>query len=524
MLQNLTQHKYYPVLLYVIALTGALALVNYLHYLPQLPGGEHFWRQTDSGSFVTYYYEHGMNFFEPGTYNLKPSEGKSASEFPILYYITAALWHLFGRSEATLKIIDSIILFAGFYCFFKIAHKQTGNIYTALLISMLLLSSPMLLSYANNFLPDPPALGFTFIGLYFFFLFTEKNKYPLFFWSIIFFSLASLIKVSFAIAPATILSLIILERIFSIKINSTEIFSGNIFKYLMPIILMFTCIAAWTIWALNYNKINNSQLFLTSTNPYWDASAENLKDINSMIVNYWQRYYYYFTTLHVFATIILFGLILIPKWNKLAIWLSLLFVGGSIMYGLLFYRQFGPHDYYMILFILPVAFLVLFSFSTIQKLLQQYTQLATPILIIGLLSLNVLSYIYAAKKIAMHKSKDPSSVLFKHPDLVSGKLEQFGIPKNGIVYSFPDCSPNGSLYLLQRKGYTDWHSCDSTDVPNNLKQLIPKGAEYLIIHKPEYYKYANSEWFEAKLVGQCQTIKFYQVTHYDTTKWNRAAL
>lgn len=516
---QLKNHKLFPLALYIVALLCALFSVNYFHYLHNLPRGEHFWRQTDSGSFVTYYYNHGMNFFNTGTYNLKPLEGRAASEFPILYYITAALWHVFGRSEATLKIIDSIIVFTGFYCFFKIAYKQLKNIFIALLITIVLLSSPMLLSYTNNFLPDPPALGLAFIGLYFFFLFTETKKYKHYLWCIFFLGFSSLIKISFAIAPLSVIALLFSEKFIGFTFSNKKLFEKSTLKYLFPFIISFSILMAWTLWTMHYNKINSSEIFLAGTNTYWEQPAEHLKIINSEIINYWQPYYYYYSTLHVFIILAILGVLLIWKWDKLSATFMALLMAGSVCYSLLFYGQFGPHDYYMIIIIMPVAFLIMFSLKAVLKFGEHYHTVLVPTIIIGLLVLNVLSYIFSNKTIAIHKGKGKTFISLKDPELLFGKMENFGVPKEGVVYSFPDCSPNGSLYFLDRKGYTDWHNFDSTAIQANLKEFIPKGVEYLVISNPEYYRYAKTNWFDSKMVGKCDYIQMYKITRYDTTKW-----
>lgn len=520
MYNQLKNHKLFPLALYTVTLLCVLLSVNYFHYLYTLPQGEHFWRQTDSGSFVAYYYNHGMNFFNTGTYNLKPIDGHAASEFPILYYITAALWHVFGRSEATLKIIDSIIVFWGFYCFFRLAYQQLKYIVIALLLTMVLLSSPMLLSYTNNFLPDPPALGLAFIGLYYFFLFTETKKHKHYLWCVFFLAFSSLIKISFAIAPLSIIALLFIEKFIGFKLSNKNVFEKSTLNYLFPFIISFSILITWTLWTMHYNKINNSEIFLADTNTYWEQPAEHLKIINSEIINYWQPYYYYYSTLHVFITLAILGVLLIWKWDRLSAAFMLLLIVGSVFYSLLFYGQFGPHDYYMIIIIMPLAFLILFSLKAILKFGGKYNSVLIPSITVGLLALNILSYIFSNKTIAIHKGKGKTFISLKDPELIFGQMEKYGIPKNGIVYSFPDCSPNGSLYYMDRKGYTDWHNCDSTDVSGNLKRFIPKGTEYLAISNPDYYRYATSYWFSSEMVGKCEYIQVYKVTHYDTTKWN----
>ena len=226
-MHKIEQHKYYPLVLFSVGLVVALYSVNYLGYLFNHASGVHFWRQADSISFVGHYYERGMHFFEPGTYNATSTDARGASEFPILYYITAALWHVFGRHEFFLKIIHSLLFFSGFYCLFKIAIKQIGNIYTALAITLLLMSSSVLLFYANSFMPDAPAFGLCLMGAYFYFRFTETKQYSNYVGAYVLFTLSVLIKVNMAVFPLAVLGLVLLEKIFRLKLQGNGLFTGN---------------------------------------------------------------------------------------------------------------------------------------------------------------------------------------------------------------------------------------------------------------------------------------------------------
>lgn len=516
---NLQNHKYYPLFLYLIGLTGILFFLNYFNYLGQPASGVHFWRQTDSISFAAYYYENGMHFFDPGTYAMNSGGNTHAvSEFPILYYFTAALWFVFGRHDIILKLIDSVIVFTGFYCLFRIAYKQIGNIYTALFLTFLLLSSSTLLFYTNNFLPDPPSLGFCLIGAYFFFQFTSKKTYKYFAWAMFFFTLSTLIKVSMAAFPLSVAGLYFFEKLFKIKINKLILFEGNAAKYLIPILLYMLIIACWVLWAMHYNNVNSSSLFLTEIKPYWNSTEFELYWVKDHVKNYWYAHYYFFTTMHVFMALGLFGLLNIKKWDRLNLFLLSFLVVGSLGYVLLFYRQLGSHDYYMIPIFVPLAFAIIFSFASFSK---RYTFFKTSYFpAMGLLIITALSLNYACKKIEsrslMSAGKDINEQIFD----ITGKLENYGVPKNASIFSFPDKTPNGSLYYLQRKGYTNWNCYHKKDLKENLVNYVKQGIQYLVISNTDYYEFAGQSWYQTELVGQYKDIRMYKILSIDDTLKN----
>lgn len=511
MLKNIPNHKHYPLLLYVVALVVTLFSVDYF-YLAGLPAsGYHFWRQTDSISFAAYYYENGMNFFEPGTYAMNIGNGRAASEFPILYYITAALWHVFGRHDIILKLLDSAIVFTGFYCLFKIVIKQLGNVYTALFLTILFLSSTTLLFYTNNFIPDPPSLGLTLIGAYFFFEFINKKQYNFFIWAIAFLTLSVLIKPSMAAFLLAVGGLLVIEKVFGLTINTSTIFNQNIAKYLLPLFASAGLIIGWILWVKHYNNANGSYIFLTQVVPYWQSPANEIEAAWNNIRTVWYGHYYYYTAFHVFLIITLLGLINIKKWPRINLYLFAFLLVGGIGYALLFFKQFGPHDYYMIPLFVPLAFTVLFSLGAIFNrfpVLQRSIIPAVALLVITVLSLN-----YANKKI---KTRMDGSYINKNIFELTGKLEEYGVPQGATVLSFPDATPNGSLYYLRRKGYTNWAVYDKKSMAEHLAEFFSHKADYMIISNPDYYGFSNTQWYQTQQVGKYKNIRMYKIIPVNT--------
>ena len=51
------------------------------------PQSHHQWRQSDCLSLALNYYQFELPFLEPQVHNLLAEEGKSVSEFPVLYSV-----------------------------------------------------------------------------------------------------------------------------------------------------------------------------------------------------------------------------------------------------------------------------------------------------------------------------------------------------------------------------------------------------------------------------------------------------
>lgn len=70
-----------------------------------------------------------MNFFEPKNLNLASEGGKAVSEFPILYYLTACLYFIFGEKEFILRLINVSIVSVGFFYLFRLLNQLFQSIF-----------------------------------------------------------------------------------------------------------------------------------------------------------------------------------------------------------------------------------------------------------------------------------------------------------------------------------------------------------------------------------------------------------
>ena len=107
------------------------------------PYSIHQWRQADCLSITMNYYMEGLNFFEPKIHWLADGkDGKTVSDFPIIYYIVAKLWKVFGYHEYIFRLINTLIVFTGLFCLFKFIGNLLSDKFWAYIITFLLFTSP----------------------------------------------------------------------------------------------------------------------------------------------------------------------------------------------------------------------------------------------------------------------------------------------------------------------------------------------------------------------------------------------
>jgi 4-amino-4-deoxy-L-arabinose transferase-like glycosyltransferase len=437
-------------------------------------------------SFVANYFNYGNGFFEPQVFNLTSVDGKAACEFPILYYITAQLYTIFGEQEFILRLITITIVSLGFFSLFKLLILILDDILYALIFSFLFLSSTVLLYYTNNFLPDASALGFTLLAWYYFYLFKKRNKKYLFI-SFLFFTLGSLLKATYFINPIAAVSTIIVLDLLA-KNKLIDIFKSN-FRLLLIFFISTALLLSWNLFAIHYNAINKDFYFLVSTRPLWDIDRQSIMEVWDYISNYWYSKYYYQSTIHFFVIAFILGIVFIKKANKTFLVPGIIMLIGSIFYILLFYAQFKDHDYYFITLIPTIIILVVNAFITIRnkfpKLLNNY------IAKILLLGLAVLSINYASSKLEERYSITNNE--FAEIGVVlsdtRNSLDSLGISKHAKVIVFTDKTPNGGLYFLNRKG---WNVSDTTAAGiNKISDYKNLGAEFLVNTTRINFSYAK---------------------------------
>ena len=479
-IKNIEKHCNYLFLLLLIAVYLFLDFQTILFLHPQ---SIHFWRQTDSLSFVANYYKNGFNFFQPQVFNLQSTDGKGASEFPILYYLTAIAYYVFNEHEFILRLITLLIASTGFFYLFKLLYTFLDDLSYAVGFSFLFISSTVLLYYTNNFLPDASAFGLTLIGWYFFFAFIkDMNNKQLLLKCFIFFTLASLLKVTYFINPTTaILSIIIYGLLKKAGLKRT--LQNNI-KPLIYFILSLIVIFSWNLYVSYYNNINNDHYFLIQPRPIWSISKDQIAEVWEYMTNYWNTSYYYATTFYVFLILIVTGLLFFKKTERIILIPTFILTIGSICYFMLFFAQFKSHDYYFIALIPGILFLVMNSFIALKNKFPVWINNFIPKLF--LLTLCIFSLNCAKGKLIQRYEKKDDLYANIGSELAKTRhyIDSLGISEKAKIIILTDQTPNGGLYFINRPG---WNIRDTTK--NSLIALhnsIKSGADYIIITDKKY--------------------------------------
>ncbi len=499
--------------LFIIIFIALFVLFN-LHrtfFLP--PQSIHIWRQTNSLSLTLNYYQYDLPFFEPEMHNQLSdygNSGKAVGEFPIIYYLAAKLWKITGPQEWLFRVIQTLILFAGLWCLFQILYNLFKNWFWAGFLSLLLFTSPMLVFYGPNFLPDGPSLGFVLIAWYFIMKFYQKRSAASLWLSALFFSLSILLKITSSLSFIAFGGWIIYELMF-LKENK-RIFNFK-WKHFVPFVISVFLITAWYFYVEYYNKLHHGHFSYHGIWPIWNMTREQYLLIIDALKKIYFKEFFLPVTQYLTVIIWLFLLIKLRRLKLVFRFFFLVLTAGFAMQLFLWFQVLEGHDYYMIN--LLATFVAIWAVLFYK--LRNWKYFKSPLLYfigIAFFSWNVITCkerIYFRYNSWMN---DMYSRQFASLKEIEPYFGQIGLKPDDKVISLPDFTINGSLYSMNRKGYTQFGSDFSK--AEGFYSRIEDGAKFLVIndttilHNPEIQPFIN------KKVGEYKNIRIYDLQEIQT--------
>jgi hypothetical protein len=446
-----------------------------LFYPPQ---SVHIWRQTNSLSLAHNYYQYNLPFFEPEMHNQFPDDGqsgKSVGEFPIIYFVVAQLWKIFGKHEWIFKLVQTGILFLGLFALFHAAKKILKNIFWAGFISLLVFTSPMVIYYGPNFLPDGPALAFVFMAWYFIVRFYENRKTSHLWIAAILFCLANLLKITSAISMVAFGGWVIWEQVFMKK--EQRIFNFAL-KQFIPFILFIIPVISWYLYVDHYNQVHRGHFSFHGIWPIWNMTSEQYHRIIDILDKIYFKELFFPATQYLTLIIWIFLLANFKKLYPLSRFFIVVLPIGFVMQLVLWFQVLEGHDYYLInLLVVLVAVWVVFA-SWVEKYSFKVKR-AVYFLAIVFFILNAVKCSKQAHNRYLGWMNDDFNNNLKSLLEIEPSFREWGIGKEDKVISINDYSINGSLYYMNRKGYTHFGS-NLTD-KNVIYQRIEQGAKYMVV-------------------------------------------
>jgi hypothetical protein len=164
------------------------------------------WRESDVAAIARNFLQNGLHFARPQIDWAGDQPGYVGTEFPILPFIAAFCYKIFGVHEWVGRT-QAVVFFALSLPFFFLIVRRIFGPIAALWALFFYSFAPLGIMTSRCFMPDVPSLSLALIGLYFFMRWIENRQPTAFFASAIAVSLAILIKATSAIIGAPLLYL-----------------------------------------------------------------------------------------------------------------------------------------------------------------------------------------------------------------------------------------------------------------------------------------------------------------------------
>jgi hypothetical protein len=470
-----------------IALLTLLCISFYKPVINRLPFGVHEWAQADRLALAIKFYDNGMNFFKPATYSMFSEQGVTGVEFPIQAYLAAAFGKIFGRDQiSTLyRVIDIIIVCIGLLFLFMTVFRATKDFAFSLIPVLLIFSSPAFMDYGGNYLPDPAAVSLALVAFYYMFGYLDEGKQKNFYKTVVFLTVAGLIKTSVALYLVGFLAFVFFTRITKIKVYKR---SENI-AMAVSVLLSFAVLFGYNRYNAYLNLKYKSTLFFANIAPFTNA-----KEFNDYIKNGFKMHlheYMAMTNYILLFAIVVPGCVILYNHEKGRKHLKMLglFLLGAVAMSLLLWNQLTPHDYYLISILFPLlgyglAVSVIYIWRSIEG------SAGRKAIRLGALVTAVLICFFADYFITRRRAPDhmPYAQWARSFWMQGGAevMDRAGVPKNETILALQENAPNLTSVYMDRNSLTyPWFLWDRANAGVVEQFMKEKSIRILVCHAKE---------------------------------------
>ena len=490
-------------------------LYNYQHELFVRPHSYHSWRQTDGFCIINNYYRISMNFIHPRISQLISEDGLEMAEFPLVYYISAIGYKLFGFHEFIPRLVSLVIVLFGLWCLYRLCFYILHDHFTSVIVSLFLFTSPVVVFFSITPLPDIAAMPLSICGLYFFYRYFLSGRPGFLVSMLLCFSIAGSIKPTSIILFLALFGVYVLACLinilkpdFGVLLPRKRLIQIGVFLTLSLLLII-----GWWYFVFLYRLQYHTSYFQVNANPIWEAKKEEIHDVLRKVNRVWVHHYFSKISISLVVIGLLLSLIL---YTKRLIWAYLYFAFfsvGCLCYFLVFFSPFEAHEYYSIV-ILPFAIgaLLLFLY-TIAEIYPAVFR--SPVFKGGLLVFFIYNVAYARFK-NEERINEPFFFTGDHKALchIEPYLDSLSIHSTGLVVYWGDLAPNVAFYLMNRRGWGQW-ALGKCLTREGIDKCVSKGAQFLIVDQNQCTLDENQKsliaTFDSRKISDRDSIQIYKL-------------
>jgi hypothetical protein len=482
------------------------------------------WRESDVAAIARNFLQDGFHFAWPQIDWAGDQPGYVGTEFPILPFIAALCYKIFGIHEWVSRI-QAVIFFALSLPFFFLIVRQIFGPVAALWALLFYSFAPLNIMASRCFIPDVPSLSLALIGLYFFVRWMEDRRSLAFFVSAAALSLSILIKATNAVMAVPILYLVV-AAVYDRRRNKERRFpkppgrsgdrpSLNLADHIAPLQLgAFAAIAVLpsTVWYGHAYQIaqkfypfhffGEGGIRIENANWYFDI-------INRLVTS---------SLTPLLSILALIGLFLVPreKYARVFHWwlLAMILFIAAAGYG-------NRHPWYQ-LPLVPISAVFAGQFCARVMALPAFARANSYPALFMRAGFSLVLIAFAASALAYAQILYlPVAAPFRRAGMELKKIT----PRDALIVAADNGNPT-LLYYAERKG---WHfpeedgmwqgaSRDSEQAIVDLEQLRTRGASHFVFPQDTFWwlnyytdfaQYLNRN---AALIKATSDFKIYQLT------------
>jgi hypothetical protein len=327
----------------------------------------------------------------------------------------------------------------------------------------------------------------------------------------------------------SLLVILLIEWVFHLKFNNKRKVFTKPTVQVIPMIISLLLVGMWYWYAVTYNNKHNGGVFLTTIKPIWECSKGEMK-------LYWDQFcttvlpeFYSKPALIILFSSFIFNLIFIRKSNSFLAFVNVFLFIALVAIFLLWFTNFGVHDYYLVQLLIFPAITWLNTFTILTKMV---TSITLPVKVLFSVFI-IFNFIYASivvsikffppkpKKVySLFLSKETIGKSLYNNWTYNETLEAFesievynrslGIKREERVISIPDESFNISLYLMDQKGFTfpEFNS----NIAAKIRDLVAnRKAKFLFINNKDLYRSPDIIPFIQHKIGKYKNIDIYKL-------------
>jgi hypothetical protein len=295
--------------------------------------------------------------------------------------------------------------------------------------------------------------------------------------------------------------------------NGRKFFSKttlNITGFLVAMIIS----VMWYRWAINYNTFHGTEFLGTKSWPWWPLWKVSGDDFVTTLVSIFFNLDSLFNI--VTSAIFFFSLIFILLNRRylpdfLFGIFTLILIGTSLFFCYFFVGFRNQAYYYINLMTLPVFSFICLLYILKEKYIKVFESKIFKLMVLGVLLINIYQTGIEINESYYNngwRHTQLSAVFYEDDfkEFINAKIA----PDDKVI-SLPDETPNGTLYALNRSGWSNYGFLNSTLDSARINDFIDRGAKYLIIAEDSLLNNSILRSYTKKEVGSYKNVHIYNL-------------